>query len=152
MSLTFENNNVKAKRSVEEMALKANSGRIYFERLLLHPLRLSLTFTQAPIQWTSVTEGLAVFQLIKSMASITDAPLTFTSFAVDHAFEAPQALTPIISAHYTSQLTNQIFALLGSLTILRLVHKALNNLSVRYFISLLNCIQIKFVVRNKTGR
>ena len=52
------------------------------------------------------------------MASIASAPLTFTSFVVNHAFEAPQAFGRIIAAHYSSQLTKQVFGILGSLAIL----------------------------------
>lgn len=59
-----------------------------------------------------------IFQFIRGMASIAGAPLTFTSFVVSHAFESPQALLRIIAAHYSSQLTKQIFGILGSLAIL----------------------------------
>lgn len=51
-------------------------------------------------------------------ASIANAPLVFTSFFVGHVFEAPQALLRIIATHYSSQLTKQIFGILGSLAIL----------------------------------
>lgn len=37
---------------------------------------------------------------------------------VEHVFEAPQALVRVISTHYSSQLTKQIFGILGSLAIL----------------------------------
>jgi hypothetical protein len=36
---------------------------------------------------------------------------------VSHVFEAPQALGRVVSTHYSSQLTKQIFAILGSLAI-----------------------------------
>jgi vacuolar protein sorting-associated protein 13A/C len=42
----------------------------------------------------------------------------FTSFIVGHVFEAPQALFRVIMTHYSSQLTKQIFGILGSLAIL----------------------------------
>ena len=120
ISSTFVNMNArKASRNIGEIALSANSGRVYIQHLLLHPIRISLTFTQESIEWNSVTEGLMVFQLIRAMASISDAPLTFTSFVVDHAFESPNALKPIIYTHYTSQFSKQIFNILGSLNILR---------------------------------
>jgi hypothetical protein len=51
-------------------------------------------------------------------ASIADAPLVFTSFVVGHVFEAPQALIRVIVTHYSSQLTKQIFGIVGSLAIL----------------------------------
>lgn len=52
------------------------------------------------------------------MASIANAPLKFTSFVVGHVFESPQALARIVGTHYSSQLTKQIFGILGSLAIL----------------------------------
>lgn len=51
-------------------------------------------------------------------ASIAKAPLVFTSFVVGHVFEAPQALGRVIATHYSSQLTKQVFGILGSLAIL----------------------------------
>jgi hypothetical protein len=51
-------------------------------------------------------------------ASIANAPITFTSFVVSHVFEAPHPLIRVIATHYSSQLTKQIFGILGSLAIL----------------------------------
>ena len=56
--------------------------------------------------------------LFVSQASIANAPLVFTSFVVGHVFEAPQALFRIVATHYLSQLTKQVFGILGSLAIL----------------------------------
>jgi Vacuolar-sorting-associated 13 protein C-terminal len=36
---------------------------------------------------------------------------------VGHVFESPQALFRVISTHYSSQLTKQVFGILGSLAI-----------------------------------
>lgn len=57
------------------------------------------------------------FLLKKKQASIANAPLVFTSFVVGHVFESPQALFRVISTHYSSQLTKQVFGILGSLAI-----------------------------------
>ncbi len=98
---------------------KINTDRIYIEQLLLHPIRASLTFTQ---EWNldrlSSTEDLALLQNIKLIPSITSAPITFTSFVVSHAFESPGVLKEIIWAHYSSQVTQHFFKIIGSLTIL----------------------------------
>jgi hypothetical protein len=99
------------------MIYSANSGRIYFEQLHLHPVRVSLTFTQEWMEWNPGIGGI-FFQFIRGMASIANAPLTFTSFVVGHVFESPQALMRIVSTHYSSQLTKQIFSIIGSLAIL----------------------------------
>jgi hypothetical protein len=94
------------------------SGRFYFEQLHLHPLRLTLTFSQESMEFDQSNEVAMLFQFIRGMASIADAPLTFTSFVVAHVFESPQALLRVIGVHYSSQLTKQIFSILGSLAIL----------------------------------
>jgi len=114
-------------KDIEKNVHTANSGRIYLEKLHLHPIRLSLTFTQEGLEWNPVTEGLMIFQLIRGMASIADAPLIFTSFVVSHAFESPQTLLGIISAHYSSQLSSQILTILGSLVILKAPADILSN-------------------------
>lgn len=59
-----------------------------------------------------------MFQFIRGMASIANAPLTFNSFVVGHVFEAPQALLRVVATHYSSQLTKMIFGIVGSLAIL----------------------------------
>jgi hypothetical protein len=105
-------------QGIEIMVQTANSGRIYFEQLQLHPVRIALTFTQEGLDLEQGIESLMVFQFIRGMASIADAPLTFTSFVVAHVFESPQTLFRVIATHYSSQLTKQIFAILGSLAIL----------------------------------
>uniref|UniRef100_A0A7S1BUD7 Vacuolar protein sorting-associated protein 13 VPS13 adaptor binding domain-containing protein n=1 Tax=Corethron hystrix TaxID=216773 RepID=A0A7S1BUD7_9STRA len=127
MSRKYGKHNRKALRDVEKLADTANSGRIYFEELHLHPLRLSFTFSQEWMEWNAATEGLMIFQFIRGMASIHKAPLTFTSFVVSHAFEAPQVLSRIIIAHFSSQLTKQFFGILGSLAILEAPADILGN-------------------------
>ena len=106
-----------APKELERAMDKANVGRIYFEQLHLHPVRLNLTFTQEWSESSGGTDGLMVFQFIRGMASIADAPLRFNSFVVADVFESPQTLVRVIVAHYSSQLTKQIFGILGSLAI-----------------------------------
>ena len=103
---------------IESMIHSANSGRFYFEQLHLHPLRIALTFSQEWMEFNQGNEVVMLFQFLRGMTSIADAPLTFTSFVVAHVFESPQALMRVIGVHYSSQLTKQIFSILGSLAIL----------------------------------
>jgi hypothetical protein len=106
-----------APKTARKAVQDANSGRIYFEQLHLHPIRLTLTFTQDWGESSSGTDSFMLFQFIRGMASIADAPLRFASFVVGHVFESPQTLLRVIMTHYSSQLTNQIFGILGSLAI-----------------------------------
>lgn len=118
MGEKFKKPDRRAPRDIEKMIHTANSGRFYFEQLHLHPVRLALTFTQEWMEWEPGSESMMLFQFIRGMASIANAPLTFTSFVVSHVFEAPQALVRVIATHYSSQLTKQIFGIVGSLAIL----------------------------------
>ena len=97
----------------------ANSSRIYVEQFRLHPIRISLTFTQEEVEKSALTEDLVFFQLVRQMVSIADAPLSFSSFEVSNIFESPEELFQRIKAHYSSQLSSQILSILGSLLILK---------------------------------
>ena len=95
-----------------------NTDRLYIEQLHLHPVRISLTFTQ---EWNvdhSNSEGPALLHYIRVVPSIANASLIFTSFVVSHAFESPSILKDIIRTHYVSQVTQHFFSLIGSLAIL----------------------------------
>jgi hypothetical protein len=54
-------------REIERTIHNANSGRIYFEQLHLHPVRLGLTFTQEWMEWNPGGETMMVFQFIRGM-------------------------------------------------------------------------------------
>lgn len=125
---------------LKSAARTSNTGRIYIEQLHLHPVRIGLTFTQEWMENDSSPDSILLFQFIRGMVSdscfaiivhifhsafsrftqgsISNAPLMFTSFMVGHVFESPQALSRVIASHYSSQLTKQIFGILGSLAIL----------------------------------
>jgi len=106
-------------KRISNVSFTTKSTRIYIEQLHLHPVRLGLTFTQERMEWRSSSqEEHIAFQILRGMASIANAPLKFTSFMVANVFESPIALSRIIITHYTSQLTTQIFGIIGSLAIL----------------------------------
>jgi len=48
----------------------ANSGRIYFEQLHLHPVRLSFTFTQEWMEWNPASQSMMLVQFMRGMVSI----------------------------------------------------------------------------------
>jgi hypothetical protein len=59
----------RAPRDIEAIVQSANSGRIYFEQLHLHPVRLELTFTQEWMEWNPGAETMMIFQFIRGMVS-----------------------------------------------------------------------------------
>lgn len=94
------------------------SKRLYIEQLHLHPIRISLTFTQDRATAAVESTKSMILQYIRKVPSLSQAELIFTSFVVSHAFESPEIFPRIIGTHYTSQLMNQIFSIIGSLDIL----------------------------------
>ena len=85
---------------------KPKSDRIYCEQLHLHPIRVSVTFSQ---QWNVLdtdSASPAILEYIKMVPSLTNAQLIFTSFVVGHVFEAPETLRRVIAAHFLSQMKN----------------------------------------------
>lgn len=67
MAQCFSSANRRCPRNLEEMTLTANSGRIYFEQLHLHPVRLGLTFTQEWMDSSGGSDNVMVFQFIRGM-------------------------------------------------------------------------------------
>lgn len=93
------------------------SKRLYIEQLHLHPIRISLTFTQDGESGEAESGKSMILQYIRKVPSLSEAELIFTSFVVSHTFESPEIFPRIIGTHYMSQLTNQLFSILGSLDI-----------------------------------
>ncbi len=103
---------------IQDVTNIMTSRRIYIEQLHLHPIRISLTFTQEWGSGTGDSEKSVMMQYIRKIPSLSNAELTFTSFVVSHAFESSDILFRIIRIHYLSQLTKHFFSIIGSLAIL----------------------------------
>ena len=69
MELDFSRPDNRAPKEIEKMIHLANSGRIYFEQLHLHPVRIGLTFTQEWMDWNAGAEEVMLFQFIRGMVS-----------------------------------------------------------------------------------
>lgn len=71
MSTRFARPESDAPREIEKTVREANTGRIYFEQLHLHPVRIGLTFTQEWMDSQSSVghETMMVFQFIRGMVS-----------------------------------------------------------------------------------
>jgi hypothetical protein len=67
---SFTNLDHRVPKEIETMIHMANSGRIYFERLHLHPVRIGLTFTQEWMDWTPGSESMMLFQFLRGMVRV----------------------------------------------------------------------------------
>lgn len=59
-----------APEMIQSTIRSANSGRIYFEQLHLHPVRLSFTFTQEWMEWNPASQSMMLVQFIRGMVSV----------------------------------------------------------------------------------
>lgn len=71
MARKFSRANRRSPIDLENTSLSANSGRIYFEQLHLHPVRLGLTFTQEWWDYQEASDTVMVFQFIRGMVRFT---------------------------------------------------------------------------------
>lgn len=77
----FGSPDLRASRDIEKMIHTANSGRIYFEQLHLHPVRFSLTFTQEWMDWNQSVDTVMLFQFIRGMVRFYFNIFTFSIYA-----------------------------------------------------------------------
>lgn len=73
-------------KEIEKLIHTANSGRIYFEQLHLHPVKLGLTFTQEWMEWNPGAETMMVFQFIRGMVRHTSQLVSSVSDYADVRF------------------------------------------------------------------
>lgn len=71
MARNFSRINRRVPIYLENVTLTANSGRIYFEQLHLHPVRLVLTFTQEWLDHLEASDTVLVFQFIRGMVRLS---------------------------------------------------------------------------------
>lgn len=76
-----------APKGIQSTIHSANSGRIYFEQLHLHPVRLSFTFTQEWVEWDTSSQSTMVVQFIRGMVrSICDCIVKAYASEKTHSF------------------------------------------------------------------
>jgi hypothetical protein len=71
MARNFSRVNRRSPIDLENTSLSANSGRIYFEHLHLHPVRLGLTFTQEWLDYHEASDTVMVLQFIRGMVRLS---------------------------------------------------------------------------------
>jgi hypothetical protein len=67
MASAFAKASWHSQMDVDSTTLTVNSGRIYFEQLHLHPVRIGLTFTQEWLDYHGGSDTVMVFQFIRGM-------------------------------------------------------------------------------------
>ena len=100
----------------------AQAKRIYIENLVLHPIKVTLTFQQTSLPRKKDETAMAVYveylSYIPTFANVDRATLKLNSFIVSDAMESMQSLTSRIAANSWRDLNYQLAKLAGSLTML----------------------------------
>lgn len=102
--------------------LAAQAPRVYIENLVLHPIKVTLTFVQTTLPRkkddTALALAVGVLSYTPSFATVDRATLRLNSFIVYDAMESTQSLTTRILANAWRDLQFQLARLAGSLTVL----------------------------------
>jgi vacuolar protein sorting-associated protein 13A/C len=100
----------------------AQAKRIYIENLVLHPIKVTLTFQQTALprkkDETAMAGYVEYLSYIPTFANVDRATLKLNSFIVSDAMESVQSLTSRITANSWRDLNYQLAKLAGSLTAL----------------------------------
>jgi hypothetical protein len=102
---------------------------VYFENLIVHPMKLRLTFVHSPLSRDLSTNSIssAVVHVLTSLAEVDDMKIRLNSFIVSNALESATSLQNRLVAKLVQDLQLQLATIAGSLTIigspLGLAHK-----------------------------
>jgi hypothetical protein len=101
-----------------QLAVQAN--KMFFEKVVVHPVKITLSFVQAPFPRKL---GKATFQsfsvnLLTSLAGIDRLELKLRSFEVDDAMETRRTLFQHISSRMKQDFQSQLAQVAGSLAVL----------------------------------
>ena len=106
--------------NVYQAQCMAKSSRIFFEQLIFHPMKVSLTFLQTDLpkgRDESLTSSNALDTLV-SVATVSNMEIRLNSFIVNNAVESMQSLQARIVAKTIQDITRQLALIVGSLQVI----------------------------------
>ena len=102
--------------------MEAKASKLYFENIIIHPMKIGLTFlpTKTPQREEGNTNyiGMAVIEILTSMAAVELMELRFNSFIVKDAVESMNTLQTRVTSKLKQELIGQLAQIAGSLTVL----------------------------------
>eukprot|EP01038_Epipyxis_sp_PR26KG_P007511 gene7511-10233_t len=104
------------------IATKTNTFnfKIYFQKLVIHPLKVTLTFLQTifPRRLQSETFKSALLNVILSIVGVEKLQLRLNSFEVEEVMESIDSLNNLLINNYIQELRRQLASIAGSLTLI----------------------------------
>lgn len=107
---------------VYKSQMVAQASKMYFQELIIHPIKITLTFVQTPFprkkDSDTVTMYAALLELVTSIASVDKMVIKLNSFIVSEALESADSLSARILSKTWRDLQFQLAQMAGSLTFL----------------------------------
>jgi hypothetical protein len=100
---------------------QAQAHKYFFEALIIHPLKITLTFTPTSVPAARNNAAAAAFgannklRLLPKVAAVEDFELKVKSFIVDHAMESIRSLRQRVLAKTALDLKSQMLQIAGNL-------------------------------------
>ena len=117
MSLSFRKQMVDIYGSKES----TRASKLYIEKLVMHPIKLLLTFTQTPFprkQEFDENISYTILNILTTLAGVDDMELKLNSFIVSGVMESVLTLRDRILAKVFQDLQSQIGQVAGSLAVI----------------------------------
>lgn len=118
-----------SKADVYHAKVIAMASKVYFENLIIHPMKLRLTFVHSPLSRDLSIHSFSytILNLLSSLAEVESMKIKLDSFIVSDALESLASLESRLKAKIIQDLQMQLASIAGSLTIigspLGLAHK-----------------------------
>ena len=98
----------------------AQASKMYIEKLILHPMKLTLTFVQTPFPRQRGKESFqaTAINILTSLAGVDRMQIRLKSFEVEDAMESRASLMALIKNKTLHDLQAQLAQLAGSLTVI----------------------------------
>ena len=118
-----------SKADVYHAKVIATASKVYFENLIIHPMKLRLTFVHSPLSRDLSISSISytMFNFLSSLAEVENMKIKLDSFIVSNALESMASLESRLRAKIIQDLQMQLASIAGSLTIigspLGLAHK-----------------------------
>ena len=107
--------------SPEAAFLSAQRHKYFFEALIIHPIKITLTFTPTSLSAKRNAEVLVTFggnnplRLLPRIAAVEDFAVKISSFIVDHALESQRSMRQRIITKTVLDLKAQMLHIAGNL-------------------------------------
>lgn len=101
--------------------MSALTSKMYFEKLIIHPMKITFTFVQAPFPRkgsSNATLQSTAFNIFTSLAAVDRMQLKLKSFEVEDALESDASLKNHIINKTLQDLQSQLAQIAGSLAVL----------------------------------